>query len=342
MQETAHVKAIQAPSGRRTRTTEPILVVEGLSRRFILGRRRAPVEAVRGLSLSVDRHEVFAFLGPNGAGKTTTLRILTTLDRPSSGRVLVAGYNLASDPSRIRPLIGYVSQSGGADYHATVRQNLLVQARLYGLSRKHALPRTEELLDRFQLTGCADRIVRTLSGGQRRRVDLALGIVHEPQLLFLDEPTTGLDPQSRSWFWNEIRGLRDRGSTIFITTHYLEEADALADRVAIIDDGRMVAEGTPTDLKREVSGEVVRLAYDAEQHLSEASLELIADQSYVHSTGRDGHQLLLYVDEAEQHLSDLLRLLESLDARPARVSLERPSLDDVFLARTGRSLRDTD
>src|SRR5919112_6409465 len=220
-------------------------------------REKKVVEAVRGVDLDVAEGEIFGFLGPNGAGKTTTLRMLATLLEPDGGSAVIAGADLRRSPGEVRRRIGYVAQGGSTWDDSTAREELVHQARLYGIGKADATARAARVLEAFQLSEYADRKCKTYSGGQRRRVDIALGIVHEPKLVFLDEPTTGLDPQSRAHMWDEVRRLRAEGMTVFITTHYLDEADALCDRVAIIDNGQIVAEGTPDELKREISGDVV-------------------------------------------------------------------------------------
>ncbi|MBP2702647.1 ATP-binding cassette domain-containing protein [Microbispora sp. RL4-1S] len=208
------------------------------------------VEAVRGVDLDVAAGEIVGFLGPNGAGKTTTLRMLTTLLRPTAGTATVAGHDLFADPTGVRRRIGYVPQGGTVGPFSEIGDEMELQARLYGMRRAEARERVAALLDRFDLTGLERRTPAALSGGQKRRVDIAMGLLHRPELLFLDEPTTGLDPQSRANLWEHVRLLRERdGMTIFLTTHYLEEADALCDRVVIIDHGRIVASGTPAELK---------------------------------------------------------------------------------------------
>src|SRR3954447_2455632 len=223
------------------------------------GREKKTVEAVRGVDLDVLEGEIFGFLGPNGAGKTTTLRMLATLIEPDGGTATIAGADLRGDPSEVRRRIGYVAQGGSTWDDSTAREELVLQARLYGASKAAAQARAQRVLDSFQLSEYADRKCKTYSGGQRRRVDIALGIIHEPKVVFLDEPTTGLDPQSRAHMWDEIRRLRAEGMTVFITTHYLDEADALCDRISIMDHGEIVAEGTVDELKREVAGDVVTI-----------------------------------------------------------------------------------
>ncbi|MGP3972701.1 ABC transporter ATP-binding protein [Streptomyces sp. 8N114] len=225
----------------------------GLTRTFRTKSRT--VEAVRGIDLTVEQGEILGFLGPNGAGKTTTLRMLTTLLPPTSGTATVAGHDLIADPRGVRERIGYVAQSGGVDPTVSVREELTTQGRLYRLSKSGAAQRTEELARELDLSALLDRPCGSLSGGQRRRLDIAMALTHSPALLFLDEPTTGLDPGSRADLWQLVRRLRDeRGMTVFLTTHYLDEADALADRLVIVDDGRVVAHGTSAELKQTYAG----------------------------------------------------------------------------------------
>lgn len=228
-----------------------------LKKTFPAKGRGQAVEAVRGVSLNIARGEIFGFLGPNGAGKTTCQRMLTTLLPISSGTARVAGFDVAREPGKVRRHIGAVGQLGGSDGAATGRENLMLSARLYGISKRDARRRIDEVSELLDLGEPLDRVVSTWSGGQKRRLEIALGIMHEPEVLFMDEPSTGLDPQNRANLWTHITGLKERGMTIFLTTHYLEEADALADRLAIIDHGRIVAEGTPEDLKARVSPEEV-------------------------------------------------------------------------------------
>ena len=222
------------------------------------------VEAVRGVDLDVAEGEIFGFLGPNGAGKTTTLRMLATLIEPDGGTATIAGADLRRNPGEVRRRIGYVAQGGSTWDDSTAREELVLQARLYGASKSAAMQRAQRVLDGFQLSEYADRRCKTYSGGQRRRVDIALGIIHEPKVVFLDEPTTGLDPQSRAHMWDEVRRLRTEGMTVFITTHYLDEADALCDRVSIMDNGEIVASGSPFELKRAISGDVVHVGLPAD------------------------------------------------------------------------------
>ena len=231
----------------------PIISTAGLSHTFQT--KRGPVEAVRGIDLRVRPGEILGLLGPNGAGKTTTLRMLTTLLKPTGGAATVAGHDLATDQAGVRRACGYVAQSGGVDPNITVREELVTQGRLYRLTRPQAMDRAEELARDLDLTDLLDRRTAALSGGQRRRLDIALGLTHRPKVLFLDEPTTGLDPASRAELWNLVRRLRDEyGTTVLLTTHYLDEADALADRLVIVDRGVVVAEGPPSALKLKHGG----------------------------------------------------------------------------------------
>ncbi|MET7638488.1 ATP-binding cassette domain-containing protein [Streptomyces sp. NPDC005438] len=230
-----------------------VIRVSGLGKTFKT--KRGPVEAVRGIDLTVEEGEILGFLGPNGAGKTTTLRMLTTLIPPTSGTATVAGCDLATDPRGVRKRIGYVAQSSGVNPNVTVREELTTQGRLYRLPKRQAAVRTEELAERLELTELLDRDCKALSGGQRRRLDIAMALTHQPTVLFLDEPTTGLDPASRADLWDLVRTLRaDWGMTVFLTTHYLDEADTLADRLVIVDQGRITAEGLASDLKRRYGG----------------------------------------------------------------------------------------
>ncbi|MBT2524760.1 ATP-binding cassette domain-containing protein [Streptomyces sp. ISL-99] len=232
-----------------------IISTAGLTRTFTT--KAGPVEAVRGIDLTVEPGEILGFLGPNGAGKTTTLRMLTTLLAPTGGAATVAGHDLLGDPAGVRQQIGYVAQSGGLDPQVSVREELVTQGRLYRLSRSEAAARADELARDLDLTGLMDRKCAALSGGQRRRLDIAMGLTHRPDVLFLDEPTTGLDPGSRADLWDLVRRLRDEyGTTVFLTTHYLDEADELSDRLVVVDKGVVAAEGTPSALKLQYGGSV--------------------------------------------------------------------------------------
>jgi ABC-2 type transport system ATP-binding protein len=237
-----------------------IIEASGLRKRFVKG--RGAVEAVRGVDLAVAEGEIFGLLGPNGAGKTTLVRMLATLLRPSGGRAVVCGHDVEREPAQVRRQVGYVGQAGGVDGDASVRDNLLLQARLCGLGAREAARRTSELLGLLELERVEARTAGDLSGGQRRRLALALGLVHRPRLLFLDEPTTGLDPQGRARLWEEVGALRAGGTTVLLTTHYLKEADMLGDRLAIVDHGRLVADGSPQQLKQEAAGDLANPTLD--------------------------------------------------------------------------------
>lgn len=319
-----------------------IIETQGLQKTFKTrgskGSPAATIEAVKGVNLQVKQGEIFGFLGPNGAGKTTTLRMLSTLLEPSAGKATVVGVDLLREPVKVRERIGYVSQSGGTDVYATARENLMLQARIFGMNKTAANERIEKLLAALQLDTFADRAAKTLSGGQRRRLDIALGMVNEPQLLFLDEPTTGLDPQSRAHLWDEVRRLRENGTTIFLTTHYLDEADALADRLAIIDGGQIVVEGTPEALKRQIAGDVVTLGVNGG---SARATDILKQQSYIREIHPAADGLQLYVEGGEESLPVILKLMDEAGLPVSRVSMARPTLDDVFLKQTGRSLRES-
>ncbi len=295
--------------------------------------RTGPVEAVRGVDLDVEAGELVGFLGPNGAGKTTTQKMLATLLVPNSGTATVAGQDLLRAPREVRRRIGYVGQGGCTEPEARVGEELVDQARLYGLSVAEATARGERLLEQLELPGVWRRQTKTLSGGQRRRLDIAMGLIHQPGLLFLDEPTSGLDPQSRANLWQHIRGVRDElGTTVFMTTHYLEEADALCDRVLVIDHGAIVAEGAPEELKRQVSGDSVelQLADDAAAAAAAAVVGGVVD----------GARVRLAVPSAVEALPRMFRALDDAGVELAGVQVQRPTLDDVFLNLTGRALRD--
>src|SRR5256885_9281825 len=301
--------------------------------------RGGTVEAVRGVDLHVQAGEIFGFLGPNGAGKTTTLRMLATLIQPSAGEATVAGADLRSEPQEVRRRIGYVPQGGSTDPAETGRGELVIQGQLYRLSTSAAQGRAAEVLASLELEAAADRTTGTYSGGMRRRLDVGLGIVHRPQVLFLDEPTTGLDPQARARMWDEINNLRELGTTVFLTTHYLEEADALCDRLAIIDHGKIVAEGTSDQLKQAVSGDVVTTGVDGSGGRVLAIVEALP---FVREASHDAETGLvrLYVDRGEIAVPQLLRTLDAAGFAPSSIALNKPSLDDAFLRQTGRSLRE--
>jgi ABC-2 type transport system ATP-binding protein len=302
--------------------------------------KHGAVEAVRGVSIDVARGEIFGFLGPNGAGKSTTLRMLTTLLPIDSGTATVVGFDVARQPDKVRSRIGYVSQLGGADELATGRENLLLQGRLYGASRMQATSRADALAGLLDLGSFADRRVGTYSGGQRRRLDIALGIMHDPAVLFLDEPTTGLDPQSRANLWDHIRALRERGTTVFLTTHHLEEADALCDRLMIMDHGTIVATGTPRALKQQVVGDAILINLKQVDQGAWRAAQVLSQQPYVRELAVEDDRVHLYVEDGGTALPWLIRLLDNAGIAVRSMSMSEPTLDDVFLRETGHSLRD--
>ncbi len=317
---------------------QPIIETVGLRRTFKGRGKAGEVEAVAGVDLQVQAGRIFGFLGPNGAGKTTTLRILATLLPPTAGTARVVGFDVAKNPDRVRERIGYVAQSGGSYRSSTGRDELIIQGRLFGMSKAVAAVRAQEILEALDLAEAGDRTCGTYSGGMRRRLNIGIGMVHRPALLFLDEPTTGLDPQARARMWEEIRRLRETGTTVFLTTHYLEEADALCDDLAIIDHGRIVAEGSPDELKREIAGDIVTIG--ANGH-SDKIVELMRAQSFVREASMEDGLVRLYVDRGEEAVPQVLRLLDGSGLAPSTMNLHRPSLDDVFLKKTGRSLRES-
>ncbi|WP_370340459.1 ATP-binding cassette domain-containing protein [Catenulispora sp. MAP5-51] len=319
-----------------------MIEVKGLAKSYETRAKRktTKVDAVVGVDLDVAEGEIFGFLGPNGAGKTSTLRMLATLIPPDAGEATIAGADLRTEQAKVREAIGYIAQGGATTDDATAREELVLQARMHGISKAEAQRRAVAALAAFDLTEYADRPCKTYSGGQRRRVDIAMGIIHQPKVVFLDEPTTGLDPQSRAHMWDEVRRLRSEGMTVFLTTHYLEEADQLCDRVAIIDGGTIVAEGTPDALKREISGDIVTVGVG--EDFAEKAAEVLKGQDYLSEVEvRDGGRLRLAVEAGETAVPRVMRTLEEAGIALATVEVHRPTLDDVFLTKTGRSLRES-
>jgi ABC-2 type transport system ATP-binding protein len=317
------------------------ITVRGLARRFKT--RDGVLDAVRGIDFDVAGGEIVGLLGPNGAGKTTTLRMLTTLLEPTSGHATVAGRDLAAEPREVRRRIGYVAQVGAAPAAGTrVGEELVTQGRLQGMSKAEATARVAAVAPQLDLAGLENRALVELSGGQRRRFDIALGLVHSPSVVFLDEPTAGLDPQSRANLWEHIRDLRARlGVTILLTTHYLEEADALADRILVMDGGRLVADDTPAALKARIAGDVIQIALTEPGDLERAeqvARETLTPREVLAGAGT----LHVTVDEGATAIAPLLIALERSGLTPASVNVSRPSLDDVFLTLTGRTLRDAE
>ncbi|MGW0958002.1 ABC transporter ATP-binding protein [Streptomyces gelaticus] len=294
------------------------------------------VTALGGMDLAVGAGTVFGLLGPNGAGKSTTVKILTTLARPDSGTATVAGHDVLRHPDRVRRAIGVVAQKSGADPVATGRENLLLQGRLYGMRGAAVRRRADELLDRFDLAAAGNRRVEGYSGGMRRRLDVALGLVHRPEVLFLDEPTTGLDPEARTAMWDEIARLAgDEGLTIVLTTHYLEEADRLAERIAIVDRGRIVVEGTPDELKGELRGDAVHMELGAEGDTGMIGAAL-GGLPGVHEVLVEGRRVSVRAEDGAAAVPVLLAALERAGAAVAAATVARPSLDDVYRRHAGR------
>lgn len=307
------------------------IAVESLHRDF------GDLRALDGVDLEVPGGQIFGFLGPNGAGKSTLVRILTTILNPTQGRALVAGYDVQKQGGKVREAIGVALQDVGLDPLMTAREMLSLQAQLFGAARDEARKTAERLLVTVGLDDVdPKKRSGSYSGGMKRRLDLALALVHDPRILFLDEPTTGLDPISRAVVWEEVRRLnRERGMTIFLTTQYLEEADRLADKVAIISRGRIVAEGTPAELKRQVGEEVVELQFGSQEEASRAS-EVLA--SLAPGRQLSQRELRLYFSHAAERVPGLVRVLDAAGLAPLGLQIEQPSLDDVFLRVTGEAL----
>jgi ABC-2 type transport system ATP-binding protein len=303
--------------------------VEGLERAF------GDVLAVRGIDLRVADGEIYGFLGPNGAGKTTTVRMLTTLLLPSGGRASVAGHDVVGEARRVRASIGVALQEAALDPLMTGRELIRLQATLQGLPPAAGRRRADALLERVGLSGAADRRVGGYSGGMKRRLDLAAALVHEPSVLFLDEPTTGLDPVSRKTIWEEVRALNEDGTTVFLTTQYLEEADQLADNVGIIDSGRIVAEGTPEALKAEVGKPHVELLVGEG---AVAAAEQVCERLGKLLPPKDGKRVLVEVEQGAADIPRVVRALDEAGVAVESLELVRPTLDDVFVAKTGHHL----
>jgi ABC-2 type transport system ATP-binding protein len=299
------------------------------------------VRALDGVSLAVQAGTIFGLLGPNGAGKSTTVRVLTTLSRPDGGSARVAGLDVLAEPSRVRHAIGLVGQKHGVDPEATGRENLVLQGELYGLTGRELRRRAGEMLERFGLADAGDRRVKTYSGGMQRRLDVAMGLLHRPQVLFLDEPTTGLDPEARTDMWGEIERLAHEESvTILLTTHYMEEADRLASRVAIVDRGRIVAEGAPDDLKSSLQGDAIQIELvDPSNGAARRALEGV---SGIGEATIEGTTLRARARDGGAAIPAVLAALDAHGVKAASVTLARPSLDDVYLRHAGRSFHRAD
>ena len=312
------------------------IAVDGLRKRY------GDVQALDGVSFSVREGEIFGLLGPNGAGKSTTVRVLVTLTHPDQGTASVAGHDVVREAGAVRRAIGYVPQDSGIDRRATGRENLRLQGRVHGMSGRALRMRVDELLEIVGITDAADRIVQGYSGGMRRRLDVALGLVHRPRVLFLDEPTTGLDPEARVAMWDEVGRLAKQESlTILLTTHYLEEADELTDRLVIVSQGKVVVEGTPSELKSRLSGDAVHVEL-ADGQVEDARQVLERVHAPVEATLADGRTLVSRVPEGGHALPGILSALAAAGIPVAAVSVHRPSLDDVYLHYTGREFATED
>jgi ABC-2 type transport system ATP-binding protein len=309
----------------------PAILAEGLVKTY------GDVTALDGLDLDVPEGTVLGLLGPNGAGKTTTVRILTTLLRPDRGRAIVKGIDVLARPDDVRQIIGLSGQYAAVDEHLTGRENLTMYGRLYQMRRADAKRRADDLLELFALTDAADRPVKTYSGGMRRRLDLAGALVAAPPVLFLDEPTTGLDPHSRMGMWDVITELVDRGTTLLLTTQYLEEADQLANEIAVVDHGRVIARGTADQLKSNVGGEKLTVAVDARDDLPAVADVLKAVGSADPVVDIDTRRVTVAAATGVAALTEAVRRFDDADLRVADIALQRPSLDDVFLALTGHA-----
>ena len=303
----------------------------GLEREF-----KGGIKAVNGIDLEIPEGEIYGFLGPNGAGKTTTVRMLVTLLKPTGGSATVAGHDVAKDPGAVRSRIGVALQEAALDPLMTGNELMMLQATLQGLRGTDARGKSAELIERVGLTEAADRRVGGYSGGMKRRLDLAMALVHSPSVLFLDEPTTGLDPSSRFALWQEVNRLRQEGTTVFLTTQYLEEADQLADRVGIICDGKIVAEGTPEGLKAEIGANHIELVLGEGGDPRAAETALSRLGTPIEATGR--HDVSIRLTDASAGVADAVRVLDDAGIAVEEVELVRPSLDDVFMEKTGRRL----
>ncbi len=312
-----------------------IVTVEGLSKSF-----NGKLKAVDEISFDVKEREIFGFLGPNGAGKTTTIKMLTTLLRPTAGSAAVCGYDIISKPNDVRASIGIVPQEYTADEDLTGRQNIVFCADLYGIPREVSRDRADELLDLVGLKDAANRKVQTYSGGMRRRLEIACGLINHPRLLFLDEPTLGLDVQTRTAVWEYIKKLKhDYGMTLFMTTHYLEEADGVCDRIAIIDHGKIVKIGTPSELKASLGGDIIELGI---KESSEDLTPLITQSKSVREVKKTDSTYRIKAELGEEAAPDIIDAIRAKGYHVTRISVTKPSMDQVYLEYTGRTLRDVE
>ena len=333
-----------APASTAALVADPIISVQNLVKTYAArGRGTEEVRAVQDLSFGVKAGEFFGFLGPNGSGKSTTIKVITTLLTKTAGTVRVAGYDVDRQPDAVRRVIGYTGQAVGVDGLLTARENLLLMGRYYHMSAAPLRRQVDELLDVLQLTEAADRRAETYSGGMRRRLDLGAGLVHRPRVLFLDEPTTGLDPQTRNGVWEHLRRLhRVEGITVFLTTQYMEEADQLCERLAIIDQGKIVAEGTPDSLKAEIGSDVITIRLPRSENFDAVRAQALAAVQKVAGVNEakafDGG-VTVYAANAGATLLEVLRVLETERLAVQEVAISRPTLDEVFLKHTGRAMK---
>ena len=310
---------------------EYVIEVKGLTKSY------GANNVLKGIDLKVERGTMLALLGPNGAGKTTTVRILSTLLNSDSGSVVVEGYNVATDADKVRSVIGLTGQSAAVDELLTGRENLVMMGRLYRLTKQSAVARANELLEEFDLVGAADRPAKTYSGGMRRRLDLAVSLIATPPIIFLDEPTTGLDPRSRIAMWDIIKKLMANGTTILLTTQYLEEADQLADQIVVIDGGKVIAEGTAKQLKSKVGKDRLELTFTDEKALTAARKALDGD---IVSFDEKEHSVSIAINDTNEDVKKALDILSAKKIELVTMAVHKPTLDDVFLSLTGKQKKE--
>ncbi len=329
-------KSATATATKVTPKIDAIVVVKDLHKTF-----DPDVKAVDGISFYVQRGEIFGFLGPNGAGKSTTIKILTTLLQKTSGRAVVDGLDVDKEPAKIREIIGYAAQDVGVDDDLSGRENLRLQCKFYHIPRGEIESRVELILKTVGLVEGADRRSGTYSGGMRRRLDLAMALISKPKILYLDEPTTGLDPQNRIAVWTYIKSLNEQGMTIFLTTQYMEEADRLCDRVCIIDHGKIVAQGTPAELKAEIGADVIQIALksDGVKNANDAAREALRRITGVQEVQDYDSGVTVYAKNGPSLVPQLVRMLDDVGVQISQLTLSAPSLDDVFLKHTGHQMR---